>query len=80
MDFNRISDLNRETSKDHLSRKLTLYCCWQGQLCGSMPVVLTETKMRMILQIKITLPKSRCKNDVGASPSNVIGGRHYFYE
>ena len=29
---------------------------------------------------KTTLQKWRCKNDVGASPSNIVGRRHYFYE
>ena len=33
--------------------------------------------MRVILRIKIMLRKWRCKNDVGVSPSNVVGRRHY---
>ena len=51
----------------------------------SMPVVLTETENKNDSQnqndvAKMTLQKLCCKNDVGASPSNVGGRRHYFYE
>ena len=39
----------------------------------SMPVVLTETENE-------NDSHDDCKNNVGASPRNIVDRRHYFYE
>ena len=43
------------------------YCCLQGQLCGLCLWFWQKRKMRVILRIKMTLQKWRCKNDIAIS-------------
>ena len=47
-------------------------CSLQGQLCGLWLWIWPKQKMRMILQIKMTLQKWRCKNDAAKMTSQVL--------